>query len=592
MGIGLPGLRKRGGENAIILLNKFVSEEEIVVEYGKGEHRILKQIKIRGGKTYTPRTKNAVAELFSLIAGDEAYDERANPILGNNDIILIAKDDPGKIDLTKLAKTEEFGGKYIIGGTAAAGGGGVGTEVWSEILSMYCTSFYIVFGRAITREEFESNGDLIQRIYSKVSKICHIPSKLFSFTITSKRKELVTFGLSELKGPKFQGRKPIWLDSSIAQSEKIMNNNDITVSRDCHVFNDKFFGDGKNRYDPYTVYLSAGNTAQTDKWNPADMWIMNRKGMTSMREFNRSRRDNPSVPALNTLLVKEWDDDNIFPISLKKLNPNSPHWVVVNSNQYVERISIDRQTDPLVIEFESGRDVKINFVLETIKLKDKLEPKNIQDRIFGNIGTVVKGSQKSIRIKFKVSTRGLELEYQQTKPQGGSAPKSAEAKMGALGYIEYNKIISNTSIEGIRELNNIKDNYEDTNLNLDKNLNPFTSHGVNIAAPNESTARSYLQDIYRAIMDMDFNTDYLGNTTALKDKIIAGEIGVSIHKIRNERVKKRVIQNLYNACASVGIMGGVSTSDSDVNEVNEAITTGSSKTLNVEFLGGIHGKVY
>ena len=71
---------------------------------------------------------------------------------------------------------------------------------------------------------------------------------------------------------------------------------------------------------------------------------------------------------------------------------------------------------------------------------------------------------------------------------------------------------------------------------------------------------------------------------------ISGEIGISIHKIQNQRIKRTVIQNLYNACASVGILGGISAGNDE--ELLDAVGSGLSNMQNIDFLGGIHGKVF
>ena len=73
----------------------------------------------------------------------------------------------------------------------------------------------------------------------------------------------------------------------------------------------------------------------------------------------------------------------------------------------------------------------------------------------------------------------------------------------------------------------------------------------------------------------------------MKDKVISGELGISIHKISNQKVKETVIQNLYNACASVGIGMGV---DSGLLSLVGAGI--GRRSQNIQFLGGIHGKVY
>ena len=294
-----------------------------------------------------------------------------------------------------------------------------------------------------------------------------------------------------------------------------------------------------------------------------------------------------SVVTLNEFLVKQWNDGNIFPISLKKVNPSSPNFSLVNSNEYIERINIDDQSNPLVIEFDGNnknRDVKINFVLETVQLKKGMTAETAQRNIFGNIGTVKPEYTKEIRLKFKANTRGLDLEYVQT---GKGKKKYSDAKGGAIGYMEYNKIVSGTSDAGIRYLNTLKDHYDNTNLILDKDTTNFTSHGLNIGKANLSLAAQYLEEIWNALNSSTANLGYLSNSAdKMKDKIIAGELGVSIHQIGNDKVKRTVIQHLYNACASVGI--GVGVDKALLKEVG----AGLGKVRNIEFLGGIHGKVY
>ena len=208
-----------------------------------------------------------------------------------------------------------------------------------------------------------------------------------------------------------------------------------------------------------------------------------------------------------------------------------------------------------------------------------------QRNIMGNIGTVDKSLNKEIRIKFKVSTRGIDLEYTQSGP---GKTKYSEAKGGALGYQEYNKIISGTSKQGIYELNKIKKNYKDTDLVLKMDNTNFTSHGVNIGNPNLNIAATYLDEIWKCINDNNkYNKEaYSKNPVHMKDKVISGELGIAIHKISNQKVKETVIQNLYNACASVGI--GVGVDKALLKEVG----AGLGKVRNIEFLGGIHGKVY
>jgi len=581
MGLGLSRLREKDGRKLNVLIGKFVSRSPITFETNNGEEKTLTRIEVQRAR-YTPRTRNASQDLTALIMGQDA---RGNFLVRNNEINLYVGNT--RIPLTAVANTPDFGGQYVIG-QQRTGGGGVGTETWSEILAMYCVAYYIKYNRIITREEFTSNGDLVSSVYPALSRICHVPSSQIRFSNATDRANLVNFGLSALSGLK----RFTWLDCAIAQSEILSNR--LSIGRDCHVFSDKFFGRGTGRYDPYKIYLEVGNTAETDKWNPADMWIMNQKGMQRIRRFNTKWFRNASVLALNDFLIWQYNKGNIYPISLKKLNPDSPHFALMNSNEFVERIDLSNQRDPAVIEFTRGnRDMKINFTLETVRLKKGQTAKSAQANLFrggdGGPGDVVPNSQKRIRIKFKTSTRGLELEYSQTKGATLPAARHAEAKMGALGKNEYNRIISGTTNQGVMRLNELKNNYDGTNLELSNNMNDFTSHTLRIGNQNRPLAEAYLDLIYREINGIAHDdATYLSSNDAVKDKIIAGEIGVAIDKITNARAKRRVIQNLYNACASVGIMVGLTAEEREL----ESVTSVQTGRLRPDFVGGIHAKVY
>ena len=82
--------------------------------------------------------------------------------------------------------------------------------------------------------------------------------------------------------------------------------------------------------------------------------------------------------------------------------------------------------------------------------------------------------------------------------------------------------------------------------------------------------------------------NYLRSDTAVKDKIVAGEIGIAIDKITNEAAKRRVIQHLYNACASIGIGLGLTGSERQLAE-GQSHQVGN---IRADFVGGIHAKVY
>jgi len=590
MGLGLPRLRNKDGEKLDKLLDEIFAGRPIIMEIGNGQEHTIDAITIRVNnrpQRYTLRTPNARNNIRDQVM---ATTPQGVDILGSRDIVF----NSGRMEFasTKIANSVALGGQYVIGQTRT-GGGGVGTETWSEILAMYCTAYRIKNGNSITRAQFSQGGDLVSTVRSSLSRMVYVPSRLMSFNSRTDRQNLVTFGLSPLGAG---ARGSIWLDCAISQAEELMSNIP-SIPASSMIFNDKFFGDGRGRYDPYKVYLRNGNRADTDKWNPADMWIMTPNGLNSMRRFNQTfgshGQSGPpaSVFVLNDFLIQQYTDGNIFPISLKKLNPNSPHFALMNSNEFVDRIDISSQRNPAVIEFTTGnRDMKINFTLETVRLRPGMTAARAQQNLMRggrlSAGTVVPNSQKNVRIKFKTSTRGLELEYEQT---GGGTVRLAEAKMGALGKNEYNRIISGTTNQGIRHLNTLKEHYDGTDLVLEQNMNNFTSHDVNIKNVNLNLAHQYLDLIFRDLNDGDAHDgNYLRSDTAVKDKIVAGEIGIAIDKITNEAAKRRVIQHLYNACASIGIGLGLTGSERQLAE-GQSHQVGN---IRADFVGGIHAKVY
>jgi len=571
-GLGLNGLLKRDGEKIPKLLKLFKEKKPLIFLVNPaGEERIVDEIIVKNAENksenkFTPKTKN-IDNIFDL------YIKNFDP----KKLKLFFKSGRDIIPSSKLANSTSLGGAFTIGGSTT--GGGVNTETYSEILSMYCVAYEIKNNKPITYDEFSKNGDLVKSVWSSLSATIKIPASLWSVKKESDRKDLVSFGLSALGVAKYT-----WLDCGVSQSKKILAN--VSVPKGSIVASDKLFGKGNLSYDPYQIYIDAKFTAKNDKWNPADMWIMTQKGALKMARFNKKfGGSKASLPALNAFLLNRYEDRSIIPISLKKVSPTSVHYIVMNSNDYVERIRIDDQRNPPIIEFTKGnRDVKINFILETVKLRKGLKAEKIQSGLFSNIGEVVPGSKKEVKIKFKTSTRGLELEYQQTKGK-----KYAEAKQGALGKTEYKKIISQTSNEGINSLNILKEKYDNSDLSLNSSMTDFTSHGVRIDNNNLNTAKLYLDDIWKQINNDSADLSYLSGADKVKDKIIAGEIGISINDIKNEKIKRRVIQNLYNACASVGIVSGLSPEE---RLLQTQAGLGSGNKIKADFIGGIHVKVY
>ena len=164
--------------------------------------------------------------------------------------------------------------------------------------------------------------------------------------------------------------------------------------------------------------------------------------------------------------------------------------------------------------------------------------------------------------------------------------------MGSLGGGAFTKIISGTSSQGIADLNKIKKKHQEQL--------PLTTGDMFISQPIKFTPEqyneivSYMNDIWMEvngdnIPDMRSDSSIGNNVGFLKDKLIASEISISINNIRNETVKRRVVQHLYNAAASIGLGSGL---NKEERELMEQSGMGQSNKLKSKFIGGLHVKVY
>ena len=267
-GINLSGLRKRDGEKIPKLIKIFKQKQPLIFLINSGEERIVDEIiaEGKGFKTsFKPLDKNLDNDLKLLI-----LDQKTTK--------LIFKSGRELLPASKLANSTSLGGGFTIG--ASTTGGGVNTETYSEILSMYCIAYEIKNNKSLTNEKFSENGDLVSSVWTSLSSIIKIPTSLWSIKKESDRKNLVSFGLSKLGIAKYT-----WLDCGVAQSKKILAN--VSVPNGSIVASDKLFGNGSLSYDPYTIYKDAGFTAKNDKWNPADMWILTQKLAMNMSRFNK-----------------------------------------------------------------------------------------------------------------------------------------------------------------------------------------------------------------------------------------------------------------------------------------------------------------
>ena len=440
---------------------------------------------------------------------------------------------------------------------------GAKTEVYSEVLAQVCLAYSIQKNSALTKNVLLLSDGLNSSVIKDIKRLM-ISQRDANLTNPQFTKGFVDYISGNVSG------KLNWVDAQGRNMMKVKQK--FKIGSDYIVYNDKLFGNTPSDNNPYTAFLKAKTGAKPDKWNPADIWVMNRKGRVALKNLNRrvKNRSKISLEYCNQFLAKQFTEKNIIPISLKKPQL-STHIEIVNSNEFVSRINLDKTNNPTIEYTYGNKDVKINFTIETVQLAKgqkaataRRNPNNIK-------GTVVKGSEKHIRLKYHVDNKKLELEYTQS---GKGMPSYAAAKMGNIGATNFQKIINETSKEGVQKLNAIQKNYSD----IDIKTNPFFNArqlGVtkartetNKIEPHMLKIGQYVGEIWKEIngTKFDFGHRSMQDASAIWSKARAGELGMSIHSISNEQVKKRVIQNLYEAAASISYVTGLNREEMEMEK--------------------------
>jgi len=464
--------------------------------------------------------------------------------------------------------------------------GGSETELYSEVLAQVCLAYAMKNSRAMTPRTL--NKDTIDDVKSLIET--HSAANMDDDDFLD---DLIGFGLYPIS------RGFTWVDGQGAAMLKVKDKFSLP-STGYKIYNDKLYGKTLTLDNPYVAFLKANTGAKPDKWNPADIWVMNDDGKKVLNDMNKKvkARAKVSLGYANQTLMDQFTEKNIIPISLKKPS-RSPHLEIVNSNEYVTRLSLNQTNNP-TIEYTTGnKDVKINFTIETVRLEDGQKASTARRNPQGIRGRVVNGSQKHIRLKYHVDNKKIELEYDQS---GRSVTRTAEAKMGNLGAKNFQAIIDGTSKQGVQKLNKIQDEFEgEFGQGNDLTKDPWFNgkqfgvvkarHSAMELEPHYLKLADYVRKIWETIDGSapEFERDTKGQldqAQGLWSKARAGELGVAVGSITNETIKKRVIQNLYEAAASISYATGLN------KEELELETLAEPTARRVAFNAGVYVKVY
>ena len=496
--------------------------------------------------------------------------------------------------------------------------GGVLTEVYSEVLAQVCLAYSIVnngkamdwwdmVGVNINEEpRLNARGNAIPKrgwYTNAMSRLIELPRGRSLGTGSSAfANQLVNYALDKV----VTGQ--LWITAQGRNMARIKNIYGIGSSY--VIYNDKIFAGGND--SPYKVFLNSKTGVKPDKWNPADIWVMNKAGKDSIVSMNKK---NFGLPAVNNFFIEQYKAGNILPFSLKK--PQSGfHYEVINTNEFYGRLVFGKSNNP-TIEFTDGnKDVKINFTIETVELPKGMTTERAS-RTGVSGGKVV--DSKNIRLKYTADGNQLEIEYNQSGP--GS--KYAEAKMGKLGTANITEIVDNTTKMGVGKLRGIQRNYTNkTFSNSSGNQEEFLPkdewYKLNQLGGGKPRKNARVDDSNKELHDlfaeyvselweeiggarpMEANLkDRFGRGGKLStskefwNKSRAGELGVAIGSVASPSIKRRLVQNLYELAASIAYGTGLTKTEQIMARNAGDITTFAKKTSrNIKFRAGPYVKVY
>ena len=183
--------------------------------------------------------------------------------------------------------------------------GGSETELYSEVLAQVCLAYAMKNGRAMTPPNL--NKDTIDDVKSLIET--HSAANMNDDDFLD---DLIGFGLYPIS------RGFTWVDGQGAAMLEVKNKFSLSSSG-YTIYNDKLYGKTLNLDNPYVAFLKANTGAKPDKWNPADMWVMNVDGRKALSDMNKKviARNKVSLGYANQLLKDQFTAKNIIPISLK-----------------------------------------------------------------------------------------------------------------------------------------------------------------------------------------------------------------------------------------------------------------------------------
>ncbi len=540
--------------------------------------------------------------------------------------------------------------------------GGSSTEFLSEVLSQICLAYAMIHNKEmhwsdiyqvepahiVVRGKIQSNpfaGDpLILRkgshpafkegwLSNLVSKTLQVPTNKALWKGNSgDSQKIMSWGLGMVGGGK------TWLEVTARNMLKLKRKYDLS-STHYVIWNDKRVESAS--WSPYAAYKRTGSKIDANKWNPADVWIINAKGLDVLKRVATWKQGKQwGLPQFNQFLVHHYKERNIIPVSLKKPKVNQCDFDVFNTDEYYHRIVLGKGPG-LTFEYEDGnKDMKINFTIETIELPKGWTTEKAEKSPFNVPASCKVVKEQHVKLKYKTSGNQLELEMGQYSAALG----------GKMGSGNIRDVISQTSSQGVNKVKKIQNLYKNKEFQvLDRKGEPavdskgdpitqsfdlgkpdwFSTNQMGKSDPRKIAAldarNQELHDLFAEYVHAIWeeigrapNSSNVPNIAVLKDKFgkpssktgfvnardfwykaRAGEMGLGVSGVSSAASRRRLVQNLYDLAASVGYSVGLTKTErvmakatgdlGAVFKINANKITGGRKVV---FRGGPFVKVY
>ena len=323
------------------------------------------------------------------------------------------------------------------------------------------------------------------------------------------------------------------------------------------------------QYNPYLLYNVCANRAKTandfrtatdsNKWNPADIWIFNPKSIAGMKKFlSKVNQLNSLTPnyvvgylnAVNNYISAQYKQRNLYPVSLK-----APGSSVHISEENYKGSSYYKVVHYRQVLFTNGnQDVKLQFSVDIVdKNTNQITNRNY---MIGNMKTKTAASG------------GFRLEIEVVSGGGGGA------RYGSAGTENYSWIINETDSSGVRKLRQLRNSQTSISQHFPSGrIWAGGLHYLNLMRngtirPSDYPAWEQYCNVLFAEITGDSGTTFdvsaiRGLNTpekqleALLNKVAAGEIGVAIKDITNRLKRDITMENLYDLMASQRYSAGV-----------------------------------